>query len=325
MRRRQFASILAASPLAVALPTLASPAHAQAWPSKLIRVTVPFAPGGSGDITSRLVGNHIEKATGQSVVVETKPGANGIIGTESVKNAAPDGYTVLLCTTSTNSANVAMFKSLPYDPEKDFTVCGVFGSSGAYLLVRPDAPYKTLPELVAYAKANPGKIFYGYFNASSQVPGSLLQRMAGIEMTGVPYKQIGNCFNDIMGGQIQAMFVDTTAGASHVNQGQLRPLGVTRPVRWDKKPDVPAIAEFYPGFELTGFLGMALPAATPRAICERLNTLINAAILSPDVKDRLESFGFTPKAMTLEECATFSKSEREKWKRYVEIAGIEKQ
>jgi tripartite-type tricarboxylate transporter receptor subunit TctC len=121
------------------------------------------------------------------------------------------------------------------------------------------------------------------------------------------------------------MFVDTTAGDAHVNQGQLRPLGVTRPARWDKKPDVPAIAEFYPGFELTGFLGMALPAATPRPICERLNALVNKAILSPDVKDRLESFGFTPKAMSLEECDAFSKSEREKWKRYVEIAGIEKQ
>ena len=320
MRRRQFGSILAASPLVLSLP-----ARAQAWPSKLIRVIVPFAPGGSGDITARLVGRHIEEATGQTVVVETKPGANGVIGTEAAKNAAPDGYTVLLCTTSTNSANVAMFKSLPYDPEKDFTVCGVFGASGAYLLVKPDAPYKTLPELVAFAKANPGKIFYGYFNASSQVPGALLQRMAGIEMTGVPYKAIGNCFNDIMGGQIQAMFVDTTAGDSHVNQGQLRPLGVTRPARWDKKPDVPAIAEFYPGFELTGFLGMALPAATPRPICERLNALVNKAILSPDVKDRLESFGFTPKSMSLEECDAFSKSEREKWKRYVEIAGIEKQ
>jgi tripartite-type tricarboxylate transporter receptor subunit TctC len=309
---------------AAALLLLAAPAFAQTWPAKQVRIVVPFPAGGSADILCRLVAEKFSAAWGQTVIIDNRAGAGGNVGAEVVWRAEPDGYILLCSPPGPLSINHNLYKTLPYDWSK-FSAIGVLALVPNVITARPDLPQASLRDFVAHAKANPGKIFYGHFNASSQVPGALLQRMAGIEMTAVPYKAIGNCFNDIMGGQIQAMFVDTTAGASHVNQGQLRPLGVTRPQRWDKRPDVPAIAEFYPGFELTGFLGMALPVATPKVICERLNTLINAAILSPDVKDRLESFGFTPRAMTLDECAAFSKSEREKWKRYVEIAGIEKQ
>jgi tripartite-type tricarboxylate transporter receptor subunit TctC len=145
-------------------------AQAETFPTKAIRIIVPFAPGGSGDITARLVGKYIEDKTGQPFVIENKPGANGIVGALSVKSAPPDGYTLMLATTSTNAANIHMYKNPGYDPEKDFQVVGIIGSSGAFLVVPADDPYKTLADLLAYAKANPGKLNFGYFNASSQVP-----------------------------------------------------------------------------------------------------------------------------------------------------------
>jgi hypothetical protein len=177
-------------PALTAHPALAqSNAQTADHPTKAIRIIVPFAPGGSGDITSRLIGKYIEDKTGQPFVVENKPGANGIVGVLAVKAAAPDGYTLMLATTSTNAANIHMFKSPGYDPEKDFSVVGVIGSSGAFLVVPADSPYKTLADLLAYAKANPGKLNFGYFNASSQVPAEVLGKRAGVEWQAVAYRQ----------------------------------------------------------------------------------------------------------------------------------------
>jgi len=181
-RRSLSRRALLAAPLLAALP---AQAQTEAWPTKPIRIVVPFAPGGSGDITARLVGKYIEDKTGQPFVVENKPGANGIVGVLAVKSAPADGYTLMLATTSTNAANIHMFKSPGYDPEKDFTVVGVIGSSGAFLVVPADGPYKTLADLLAYAKANPGKLNFGYFNASSQVPPEVLATRAGVEWQGV--------------------------------------------------------------------------------------------------------------------------------------------
>ena len=165
-----------------ALPALAAiPALAQTdYPNKAIRIIVPFAPGGSGDITSRLIGKYIEDKTGQPFVVENKPGANGIVGALAGKAAPADGYTLMLATTSTNAANIHIYRSPGYDPEKDFQVVGVIGSSGAFLVVPTDSPYKTLNDLLAYAKANPGKLNFGYFNASSQDPAEVLGKRAGV-------------------------------------------------------------------------------------------------------------------------------------------------
>ncbi len=190
---------LFALPLLAALPAAA---QTETFPAKPIRIIVPFAPGGSGDITARLVGKYIEEKTGQPFVVENKPGANGIVGAMSVKVAPPDGYTLMLATTSTNAANVHMYKNPGYDPEKDFTVVGIIGSSGTFLVVPADSPYKTLAELLADAKARPGKLNFGYFNASSQVPAEVLGKKAGVEWQGVGYKAIGNAWNDLYGGAI---------------------------------------------------------------------------------------------------------------------------
>ena len=323
-RRRLLA--LPAVAATVAAPASITWAQSETFPSKPIRIIVPFAPGGSGDITARLVGKYIEDKTGQPFVVENKPGANGIVGALSVKTAPPDGYTLMLATTSTNAANIHMYKNPGYDPEKDFTVVGIIGSSGAFLVVAADSPYKSVAELLAFAKANPGKLNFGYFNASSQVPAEVLGTRAGIEWQGVAYKAIGNAWTDLYSGAIQFMFVDLTAGRGQVVAGKARALALTLAARSPLYPDLPTLAETFPGFTSTGFLAIAVPKATPRPIQERLNALINEAITSPEINKRLtDEFALTAKSLTLEQCAQQDREERAKWAEYVKIARIEPQ
>ena len=244
---------------------------------------MPFAPGGSGDITARLVGKYIEDKTGQPFVVENKPGANGIVGVLAVKSAPADGYTLMLATTSTNAANIHMFKSPGYDPEKDFTVVGVIGSSGAFLVVPADSPYKTMADLLAYAKANPGKLNFGYFNASSQVPAEVLATKAGVDWQGVAYKAIGNAWTDLYAGAIQFMFVDLTAGA-RPGGGRQGAAARHHPAR--AQPALSQAAD--PERNLPRLHQHRLPRRSPcprprpRPIEEKLNALINEAISSPD-------------------------------------------
>lgn len=322
LSRRSFFAL----PVFAALPTSNALAQAETFPTKAIRIIVPFAPGGSGDITARLVGKYIEDKTGQPFVVENKPGANGIVGALSVKSAPPDGYTLMLATTSTNAANIHMYKNPGYDPEKDFQVVGIIGSSGAFLVVPADSSYKTLADLLAYAKANPGKLNFGYFNASSQVPAEVLAKRAGVEWQGVAYKAIGNAWTDLYAGNIQFMFVDLTAGRGQVVADKARPLAVTLPARSPLYPNLPILAETFPGFTSTGFLAIAVPKATPKPVQERLNTLINEAIISPPIAKRLaEEFALNSRALTLEQCAQQDRDERAKWAEYVKIARIEPQ
>ena len=322
LSRRSFFAL----PVLAALPTSNALAQAETFPAKAIRIIVPFAPGGSGDITARLVGKYIEDKTGQPFVIENKPGANGIVGALSVKAAAPDGYTLMLATTSTNAANIHMYKSPGYDPEKDFQVVGIIGSSGTFLVVPADSPYKTLADLLAYAKAHPGKLNFGYFNASSQVPAEVLAKRAGVEWQGVAYKAIGNAWTDLYAGNIQFMFVDLTAGRGQVVADKARPLGLTLPARSPLYPNLPTLSETFPGFTSTGFLAIAVPKATPKPVQERLNTLINEAITSPEIAKRLaEEFALNSRALTLEQCAQQDRDERAKWAEYVKIARIEPQ
>ncbi len=311
-----------------ALPAFAAlPAVAQSdFPTKTIRIIVPFAPGGSGDITSRLIGKHIEDKTGQPFVVENKPGANGIVGALAVKAAPADGYTLMLATTSTNAANIHMYRNPGYDPEKDFQVVGVIGSSGAFLVVPADSPYRTLDELLAYAKANAGKLNFGYFNASSQVPAEVLGTKSGVQWQGVAYKAIGNAWTDLYAGAIQFMFVDLTAGRGQVVAGKARPLALTLPQRSPLYPDLPTLSESFPGLTTTGFLAVAVPKATPRPVQEKLNALINEAISSPEIHKRLtDEFALNSRPLTLEQCAEQDRAERAKWAEYVKIARIEPQ
>ncbi|SHL09272.1 Bug family tripartite tricarboxylate transporter substrate binding protein [Bradyrhizobium lablabi] len=299
------------------------PAQAAQYPSRPIKIIVPFGPGGSGDISARLIGKQIEEKTKQAVVVDNRPGANGIIGTMAVKTAEPDGYTVLLITTSTHAANVSLVRNLSYDPAKDFTVVGVFRSSGSYLMVRPEAPWRDLPSFVAAAKAAPGKLVFGYFNASSRTPPEYLGRLAGIELQGVPYRAIANAIADLISGEIHCLFMDTTASNQYLQSGQLRPLAITSLTRARATPDVPAVAETFPGFQLTGFLGMAVPSATPRQTVEQLNGLINEALTAPEVRRRMDEFGLSYDITDLAACEAEVRAERERWTEYTRVAGIQ--
>jgi tripartite-type tricarboxylate transporter receptor subunit TctC len=318
MRRR---SLL----VALALPLAALPARgrAQDFPDRPIRIIVPFAPGGSGDITARLIAQYVEKRTGQPVVVDNRPGANGIIGTMAVKTAPPDGYTLLLATTSTHNANPYLIKDLLYDPLKDFAVIGSFGSGGGYVLVPANSPWRKLQDLVEAAKAAPGQLFFGHFNATSRVPGELLNAMAGIQMQAVPYRAIGAAFSDLLAGRLQVIFVDTAAGDAYIRSGQCRALAHTKARGWSLHPDLPAVEEDYPGFVMTGFLGLAVPAATPLAVQQRLNALSNGAITSEPMHSRLLEFGFAPEPITLAGCAELTRAEVERWGRFTRIAKIE--
>jgi len=302
---------------------LPSMARAAPYPSRPIKIIVPFGPGGSGDITARLIGKQIEDRTKQAVVIDNRPGANGIIGTMAVKIAEPDGQTVLLITTSTHAANVSLVRNLSYDPAADFTVVGVFRSSGSYLMVRPQAPWRDLGGFIAAAKAEPGKITFGYFNASSRTPPEYLGKLAGVELQGVPYRAIANAVADLISGEISCLFMDTTASNQYLQNGQLRPLAITRLQRAPATPDVPPVAETFPGFELTGFLGMAVPSATPRDIVEQLNGLINDALAVPEVRRRMDEFGLSWDTTDLAACEAEVRAERERWTEYVRVAGIQ--
>ena len=298
-------------------------ASAASYPSRPIRIIVPFGPGGSGDITARLIGKQIEEKTKQAVVIDNRPGANGIIGTMAVKTADPDGYTVLLITTSTHAANMSLVRNLAYDPAKDFTIVGVFRSSGSYLMVRPQAPWRDLAGFIAAAKAAPGKLTFGHFNASSRTPPEYLSRLAGIELQGVPYRAIANAVADLISGEIHCLCMDTTASNQYLQNNQLRPLAITRLTRAPATPGVPAVAETFPGFELTGFLGMAVPSATPKEIVLQLNTLINEAQTAPEVRRRMDEFGLSYDITDLAACEAAVRAERERWTEYTRVAGIQ--
>lgn len=295
-------------------------------PAGTITIIVPFAPGGSGDITARMIGQFWLEKYGLTVVVETKPGANGIIGMQFTKNAPADGKTLVLATTSTLAANPSLFRSLPYDAEKDFTLVAVTGGgAGSFMLVRVDAPYKSLAEFVAFAKENPRELHYGYFNASSRVPAALLAIRADIELTPVPYRQIGTAINDLASGQIQTVFVDTTAADTHLTSNRLRAIGLTASKRSHRFTDIPTIAESYPDFEVSGFLGIAVRAETPLPDMIEINRRVNAAIVAEPMKSKLASFGYTVDPLHPEACIAYARAQRRKWAEYVRSANIEQQ
>jgi tripartite-type tricarboxylate transporter receptor subunit TctC len=259
-------------------------------------------------------------------VIENKAGANGIVGVLSVKSAPADGYTLMLATTSTNAANIHMYKHPGYDPEKDLTVVGIIGDSGAFLVVPADSPHKTLGDLLAYAKAHPGKLNFGYFNASSQVPSEVLGKQAGVEWQGVAYKAIGSAWNDLYAGSIQFMCVDLTAARGQVVAKKARPLAISLAERSPLYPDVPTFSESFPGLVTTGFLAIAVRKAVPEEIKQKLNAMVNEAVFSPDIHKRLtEEFALTPHRLDLAQCAAKDREERAKWADYVKIARIEPQ
>jgi tripartite-type tricarboxylate transporter receptor subunit TctC len=296
---------------------------AQPYPSKPVRIVVPFGPGGSGDITARTFGQYLEAQTRQPVIIENKPGANGIIGTETVKIAPGDGYTLLLTTNTTHAANVSLYRKVPYDPLKDFEHIGLFGTFGSVAVVPQGSAIQSIPDLVAFAKANPGRVFFGHYNSASQMSAELFKARAGIEMTAVSYKAIGNAVADLMGRQVQVLFLEYVSGSSHIEGGKVVALGVTGRERHKAWPNVPAIAEFYPGYELTAFLGLAAPARTPVEVVEALHDLLSRALADPGVTQSFDRLGMATRAMGRAEYRRYVAQEIERWKEHVRAAGIE--
>jgi len=306
-----------------AMPCLAYAENAE----KPMQIIVPFAPGGSGDISARMLAEALTRKTGRTVVVDNRPGANGIIGVSAARNGPTDGSMLLLATTSTHLANPSLFRKLPYDPNADFRLVGSFGTGSTYLLVRPDAPYKTLGDLIQFAKRNPGVLNYGYFNATSNVSAALLASVSNISIVAVPYKQVGQAMTELIANQIQMVFTDTVQGDALVSSGRLRPLAVNSGQRLKRYPQIPLVKEILPDFDMAGggFLGVAVPAGTPIPIAQSLNDLINDAVTTDPIKSRLEDLGFTPARVSLAELQDFAHREQANWRKYVTIANLEVQ
>lgn len=304
---------------------LATPAFAQSYPTKPIKVISPWSPGGPAEALAREVTTKMSAALGQQIVIESKPGANGEIGTATVAKAAPDGYTILLSHLGPTAISPALKKSLPYDPLKDFAPISQVVSGPTLLCVRNDLPVKSVQELIDYAKANPGKLSYGSVGVGSttHLAGEMLNGAAGIDTVHVPYKGSTPILVDLMGGRLAFAFIGISGSLAQARAGQIRAIAISTLKRSESAPDIPAVAETLPGFELNSWYGMMAPAGTPRPIIERLNRELVKALHAPDVVEWMKKNGLDPAPTTPEEHAAYIKSEIAKWAKIVKAAGIQ--
>jgi tripartite-type tricarboxylate transporter receptor subunit TctC len=320
LARRHF---LQAAASAVALPAVSRIASAQAYPSRPVRWIVPYPAGGPTDIAARPMGVWLSERLGQPFVIDNRPGAGSNIGTEAVVRAVPDGYTLLMCT-SAQAINATLYEKLNYNFIRDIaTVAGIVRLPNL-MMVNPSVPAKTLPEFIAYAKANPGKINMASAGIAtpSHVAGELFKMMTGIEMVHVPYRGGAAALTDLIGGQMQVMFLSPAALIEYIRSGRLRALAVTTTTRWEGLPDIPTAGEFVPGYETSIVLGVGVPKATPVEIIDKLNREINAALADPKIKARLAVLGGTPLAGSPADFAKLIAEETEKWAKVIKFAGI---
>jgi putative tricarboxylic transport membrane protein len=319
--RRRFLHLVAG---AAALPAVSRMAEAQAYPSRPITIVVPFGPGSATDTVARSIALPLGIALKQNIVVETKPGANGTIAATLVARAAPDGYTLILSTNTPHSAAPSLTKSVSYDPVKDFTPLSRVGSFTQMLVLHPDLPAKSIPELIAHAKANPGKLSFASGNASAVVAGETLKRWAGLDIVHVPYRSTPPAINDVLGGRVSMMFTDLTTGLPHVRAGTLRALATTRMQRSTLFPELPSMHEAgITNFDMDSWAGMFAPANTPREIVTRLNAELRKIIDDPEVRGRLGAVGFEAFSRTPDELGEFVKVQLVRWTRMIKDAGIE--
>jgi tripartite-type tricarboxylate transporter receptor subunit TctC len=301
------------------------PAAAQNYPTKTIRVIVPYPAGGATDFFARLVFPKMGEALGQSVVVENRPGAGTAIGASEVARSAPDGYTLLLGDAGTYAFNPTLYKKLSYDPTKDFAPVSLTGRFALILAVNPATPAKSVQEFVAAAKSQPGKINYGAPGPGSPIHLAMefFKQRAGLDMTPIPYKGGADAMNDLLGGRISAMFLDIASGLPQIKGGKLRPLAVASAKRVAALPDLPTIGESgYPGFEAWAWQGFVAPAKTPRPIVMRLNAEFAKVMSDPAIKQRLSESGFEPQTSTPEEFSSYMKSEIAKWAKVIRESNV---
>lgn len=289
--------------LGVVLFLFSAAAHSQAWPAKPIRLIAPYPPGGQTDIVSRWIADKVGPALGQPIVVENRSGAQGIVGLEAAKNAAPDGYTFVYANLSNISVNPHVFAKLPYDGQKDFVAVTQLGLTGLAMTVPAQLGVKTLKEFVAWAKANPGKVNYASIGTGStpHLYGEMLNQMAGITMTHVPYKGAGPAVADTLGGQVQMTIQDLASVGAHIQSGKLIAMAVTGPRRWPLFPDLPTFVEQGYPLGIAGWNGIHAPAGTPRPILERMNAEINKIIQTPEGRESMLKFGLLATGSTPDE------------------------
>ncbi len=318
--RRSFLYLTAG---AVALPAISRFARAQTYPTRPVHIILGFPAGGSSDVIGRVVAQWLSERLGQPFVFDNRPGAGSNIGTEMVVRAAPDGYT-LLWTTSANAINATLYDNLSFDFVRDVApIAGVFRVPNI-MEVHPSVPAKTVPEFIAYAKANPGKINMasGGIGTTAHVAGELFKMMTGVDLRHVPYRGSAPALIDLLGGQVQVMFDLMSTSIEYIRAGKLRALAVTTAMRSEALPDIPTISEFVQGYEASTWNGVAAPKNTSLEIIDRLNTEINAALSDPAIKARLVDLGATVFSASPQEFGKFLGDETEKWAKVIKFAGI---
>jgi tripartite-type tricarboxylate transporter receptor subunit TctC len=306
------------------LALAAFPVHAQ-YPGKPLRLIVPFAPGGSTDIFARLIAERAQAPLGQPVVVENKAGAAGNIGANEVAKAAPDGYTLLMATTGVMAINNALYKSMTYDAAKELEPVLFVASITNVLIVPPDFPAKSVAQLVALAKKEPGKLSFASSGAgsSTHMSAELFKSLSGTDILHIPYKGSGQALPDLMSGRVSMMFENAPGAVSHIKSGKVRALAVTGLKRASALPELPTIAESgVPGYESLSWSGIAVPAGTPRAVIERLNKDLNAVLATPEMRAKLTEQGAEAMGGPPEAFASHVRAEREKWSRLIREKNI---
>ena len=299
-------------------------AGAQAFPTRPIRIVVPFAPGGATDLIARVVGQKLTESMGQAVVVDNRPGASGMIGADAVAKAAPDGYTLLMASTAEVAINPSLYPRMAYDPDKDLVPVTLAGITPLILVVNPASPFKSVADIVAEARAHPGRVsFASAGNGSVQhLSGELLKVLTSTDMVHVPYKGAAPALTDVLSGQVTMFFSGMPPAMPHVKSGKLRALAVTTPKRSPAAPDVPTMAEAgTAGFDISNWFGLLAPAGTPPDVLERLNAEVVKALAEPAVKARLAEQGAEAVGDTRAQFAAFIQSEKAKYARLIKVSG----
>ncbi len=318
--RRKFLHLAAG---ATAFPVVTQIAKADTYPSRPVHLIVAFVPGSASDIVARLIGQQLSQRLGQPFIIDNKPGAGGNLGVEAALHSAPDGYTLFL-PSSADAINATVYGNLNFNLIRDFAPIGSIADGPLVLVVNPSFPAKTVPEFIAYAKANPGQINFGSagIGTVAQLAGELFKSMAGVDLVHVPYRGLAPAITDLIGGRVQAIFSTMPPAVAQVRAGKLRALAVTSAKRSEALPDLPTIGDFLPGYEATLMIGLGAPKETPAEVVEKLNQEVNACLADPEIKTRLTDLGDTPVAMSPTQFGKFIADETEKWAKVIKTAGI---
>ncbi len=316
----RIAAPLLATVLVVSVPTIAA---AQAYPNKPVKFVVPFPAGSATDQVARVTAQELQEALGQPFVIDNKPGASGAIGAEQVAKSAPDGYTLLVTTNTTQAANPSLFKKLPYDPVKDFAPIVRLGTTSFMLMARPDYLAKNLKDFLTHARANSGKLSGGYGSAGSQVSLAMMASMGKFEVTMVPYKGIPQSITDVLGGTLNFTFVDLANALAQLKGGKLQGIAVTSEKRTPLAPDVPAVAEALPGYELIAWMALMAPAGTPRDVIAKVHDTAARSLAKPSFGEAFSRIGMDVGPMNPEQLARFIQVEIAKWAKLAKEAGIQ--